>query len=120
MRLRAETRFGAAKQDGLSALGQFIYYDAMVMHGPGDDPASFGGIRAAAHAKARPPSAGGDQVRYLGAFLDVRVTAMKREEAHSDTGRVDDAQRVFLRAGNLNLTPPLRWKVYGDLYVIKK
>src|SRR4051812_22978256 len=25
-----------AKADGLSALGQFIYYDAIVMHGPGD------------------------------------------------------------------------------------
>jgi chitosanase len=110
----------AAKQDGLGTLGQFVYYDAMVMHGPGDDPASFGGIRAAAHVKARPPSQGGDQVRYLNAFLDVRVKAMKLEEAHSDTSRVDDAQRVFLRAGNLNLTPPLRWKVYGDPYVINK
>jgi len=91
----------------------------MVMHGPGDDPASFGGIRAAAHAKARPPAKGGDQVRYLNAFLDVRVKAMKLEEAHSDTSRVDDAQRVFLRAGNLNLRPPLRWEAYGDPYVIK-
>lgn len=107
----------AAKQDGQGTLGQFIYYDAMVMHGPGDDPASFGGIRAAAHAKARPPSKGGDEVTYLNAFLDVRVKAMKLEEAHSDTSRVDDAQRVFLRAGNLS--PPLRWKVYGDPYAIK-
>lgn len=41
------------------------------MHGPGDDPASFGGIRAAAIAKARPPSQGGDEVAYLNAFLDV-------------------------------------------------
>ena len=110
----------AAKQDGLGTLGQFIYYDAMVMHGPGDDPASFGGIRTAAHAKARPPSTGGDQVRYLNAFLDVRVKAMKFEEAHSDTSRVDDAQRVFLRSGNLNLGPPLHWKVYGDPYTISR
>lgn len=43
---------------------------------------------------------------------------MKLEEAHSDTGRVGDTQRVFLRAGNLNPTPPLRWKVYGDPYAI--
>jgi chitosanase len=43
---------------------------------------------------------------------------MKREEAHSDTSRVDTEQRVFLRAGNFDLNPPLRWKVYGDPYSI--
>jgi len=32
-----------AKSDGLGALGQFAYYDAIVMHGPGDDGTSFGG-----------------------------------------------------------------------------
>jgi hypothetical protein len=30
------------------------------------------------------------------------------------------AQRVFLRAGNLSPTPLIRWRVYGDPYVIKK
>lgn len=48
------------------------------------------------------------------------MKAMKLEEAHSDTSRVDDAQRVFLRAGNLNLTPLLHWKVYGDPYTISR
>ncbi len=43
---------------------------------------------------------------------------MKQEEAHSDTSRVDTAQRVFLKKGNLNLNPPLDWKVYGDSYHI--
>jgi len=107
-----------AKADGLRALGQFIYYDAMVMHGPGSDPASFGGIRAAALRRATPPSQGGDEVKYLNAFLDVRKKAMKAEEAHEDTSRVDDAQRVFLAAGNLDLDTPLVWKVYGDSYRI--
>ncbi|MEV6940302.1 chitosanase, partial [Streptomyces sp. NPDC051132] len=37
---------------------------------------------------------------------------------HSDTSRVDTAQRVFLRAGNLDLDTPLDWKVYGDGYHI--
>src|SRR5260370_34705188 len=37
-----------AKADGLGTLGQFIYYDAIVMHGPGPGPSSFGGIRARA------------------------------------------------------------------------
>ena len=104
--------------DGLRALGQFIYYDAMVMHGPGSDPASFGGIRAAALRRAAPPAQGGHEMTYLNAFLDVRKKAMKAEEAHEDTSRVDDAQRVFLDAGNLDLDTPLAWKVYGDSYRI--
>jgi len=107
-----------AKQDGLRALGQFAYYDAMVMHGPGSDPASFGGIRAEALGHAEPPAKGGDEVAYLNAFLDARVAAMKAEEAHEDVSRVEDAQRVFLAAGNLDLEPPLAWKTYGDRYHI--
>jgi chitosanase len=111
---------GQAKSDGLRALGQFVYYDAMVMHGPGDDADSFGAIRAAALAKASPPARGGDEVAYLSAFLDARKAAMKREEAHSDTSRVDTEQRVFLNNGNLDFTPPLTWKVYGDSYTINE
>ncbi|WP_319018658.1 chitosanase [Microbispora sitophila] len=107
-----------AKADGLRALGQFVYYDAIVMHGPGTDPVSFGGIRKTAMKKAKTPAQGGDEVAYLNAFLDARKAAMKTEEAHSDTSRVDTAQRVFLRNGNLDLDPPLRWKVYGDSYQI--
>ncbi|WP_084516561.1 chitosanase [Microtetraspora niveoalba] len=109
-----------AKRDGLRALGQFAYYDAIVMHGGGDDDTSFGAIRRNAMKKARTPARGGDETAYLHAFLDARKAAMKTEEAHSDTSRVDTAQRVFLRAGNLDLEPPLRWKVYGDSYVIRR
>jgi chitosanase len=43
---------------------------------------------------------------------------MRTEEAHSDTTRVGTAQRVFLRAGNLDLNTPLTWKVYGDKFTI--
>ncbi|MFI7703655.1 chitosanase [Nonomuraea sp. NPDC049480] len=108
-----------AKKDGLRALGQFVYYDAMVMHGPGSDKLSFGGIRKTALAKAKPPAQGGNEVTYLNAFLDARKAAMKAEEAHEDTSRVDTMQRVFLKNGNLDLEPPLKWKVYGDSYTIK-
>ncbi|MET9506344.1 chitosanase [Streptomyces sp. NPDC006622] len=107
-----------AKADGLRVLGQFAYYDAIVMHGDGGDATSFGSIRRRALAKAKPPAQGGDETAYLHAFLDARVWAMKQEEAHSDTSRVDTAQRVFLRKGNLDLQPPLDWKVYGDSYHI--
>jgi len=105
------------KSDGVRTLGQFIYYDAIVMHGDGSGT-GFRGIRDRALGKAKPPSQGGDETAWLNAFLDARVWAMQQEEAHSDTSRVDTAQRVFLNAGNFDLTPPLRWKVYGDSYSI--
>ncbi|MFD4898910.1 chitosanase [Streptomyces sp. NPDC058411] len=106
------------KADGLGTLGQFAYYDGIVMHGGGSDSTSFGSIRERALAQASPPSQGGDEVAYLDAFLDARVWAMEQEEAHSDTSRVDTAQRVFLRDGNLNLDPPLDWQVYGQSFHI--
>ncbi|NIK57627.1 chitosanase [Kribbella shirazensis] len=106
------------KADGLRTLGQFCYYDAIVMHGDGDDPTSFGSIRQRALDTAEPPAQGGDETTYLNAFLDARVWAMKQEEAHSDTSRVDTAQRVFLRNGNFDLDTPLDWAVYGDPYHI--
>ncbi|QKW30635.1 chitosanase [Streptomyces seoulensis] len=119
---RDRVYFGPAvaqgKADGLRALGQFAYYDAIVMHGDGDDATGFRGIRKRALRTAKPPAQGGDETAYLNAFLDARVWAMKQEEAHSDTSRVDTEQRVFLRAGNLDLNTPLDWKVYGDPYHI--
>jgi chitosanase len=107
------------KADGLRALGQFAYYDALVVHGPGNDAVSFGGIRAAALKKAKTPAQGGDEKAYINAFLDARNAAMKSEEAHEDTSRVDTAQRVFLNNGNFDLNTPLSWSVYGDKYSIK-
>ncbi|MEV0911893.1 chitosanase [Streptomyces hokutonensis] len=106
------------KTDGLRVLGQFTYYDAIVMHGDGDDPTSFRNIRARALRSAKPPAQGGNETTYLNAFLDARVWAMQQEEAHSDTTRVDTEQRVFLRNGNFDLNTPLSWKVYGDSYHI--
>jgi chitosanase len=107
------------KADGLGALGQFIYYDALVMHGPGSDAVSFGGIRAKAITKAKLPSQGGDQAAYLNAFLDARKAAMLTEAAHDDTSRVDTEQRLFVQAGNFTLATPLTWRTYGDSYTIK-
>ncbi|GLX17586.1 chitosanase [Streptomyces lavendulae] len=109
---------GQGKSDGVGTLGQFIYYDAIVMHGDGGDSTSFRNIRKRALAKAKPPARGGNETAWLNAFLDARVWAMRQEEAHSDTSRVDTAQRVFLKKGNLGLDTPLEWKVYGDSYRI--
>ncbi|WP_206796404.1 chitosanase [Amycolatopsis sp. MtRt-6] len=106
------------KSDGLSTLGQFIYYDAIVMHGPGTSSDSFGGIRRTAMQKAKTPAQGGNETTYLKAFLDARKVIMKQEEAHADTSRVDTAQLKFLNEGNFDLHTPLKWKVYGDSYTI--
>ncbi|WP_327243563.1 chitosanase [Streptomyces sp. NBC_01320] len=108
------------KNDGLGALGQFIYYDAYVMHGAADSDGTVGfrTMRREALDAAEPPSRGGDEVTYLNAFLDARVTAIRKEPSHSDTSRVETAQRVFVREGRLQLETPLEWKVYGDSYRI--
>ncbi|MFF7337833.1 chitosanase [Streptomyces sp. NPDC008163] len=110
-----------AKQDGLGTLGQFVYYDAYVMHGEADADGTTGfrTIRSQALDAARTPADGGDESAYLDAFLDARVDAIREEPSHSDTSRVETAQRVFLDRGNLDLDPPLAWKVYGDSYEIK-
>ncbi|MDI6097907.1 chitosanase [Actinoplanes sp. NEAU-A12] len=103
-----------AEADGLRALGQLAYYDAAVMHGV----SGLRAIRERVVAGQRTPVQGGDEIPYLAAFLDARAAEMRTEAAHSDTTRVDTAQRTFLDAGNLDLAAPLTWKVYGDVYEI--
>jgi chitosanase len=103
-----------ARSDGLRALGQFAYFDAAVMHGM----SGLRSIRADAMNVAMTPKQGGDETVWLSAFLDARVREMQTEVAHSDTTRVDTAQRVFLRTSNLDLNAPLTWRVYGDRYSI--
>lgn len=105
-----------AKLDGLGTLGQFIYYDAMVLHGPGTGPSGFYGLREKAMREADTPAQGGKEKAYLDIFLDVRRTAMKAKKPDRDTTRIDTAQRQFLYDGNLTLKTPLVWKVYGETY----
>lgn len=107
-----------AQADRLSPLGQYIYYDALVVHGPGDDADSFGGIRAAALKIARTPAQGGDEAAYLSAFLDTRSKVMLKEEAHSDLSRIN-VQRVFIEEKKWDLSRPLYWTMYGDRFELK-
>src|SRR5690349_20252793 len=102
------------KADGLRALGQFAYYDASVVHGY----EGMRSIRSRALKRTKPPSKGGNEKTWLNAFLDERVIEMKKEEAHEDVTRIDTAQRVFLRNGNLDLNTPLDFAVYGDRFHI--
>ncbi|MEI5100006.1 chitosanase [Streptomyces sp. PmtG] len=109
-----------AKLDGLGTLGQFVYYDAMVVHGPGTGPKGFYGLRDAALAETGTPARGGREKAYLDRFLDVRREVMRSEKAHRDTTRIDTAQRRFLDDGNLSLRTPLTWRVYGETFRVAR
>ncbi|WP_405812529.1 chitosanase [Streptomyces sp. NBC_01520] len=117
-RLYFEPAVRLAKLDGLGTLGQFVYYDAMVLHGPGVEANGFYGIRDAAMASADTAAEGGDETAYLGAFLDESRAAIRARTVQRDTTRIDTAQRVFLRDGNLELSTPLEWEVYGETFRI--
>ena len=108
-----------AQEDGLSPLGQYIYYDALVVHGSGDSEDSFEAIRDAALQKVNAPSEGGSEADYLVAFLDARVPVMQMEEAHSDLSRME-AQRKFVKEENFNLNLPLEWVMYGDQFTLSR
>lgn len=105
----------AASEDDLSPLGQYIYYDALIVHGNGDDSQSFGAIRNEAKKKAKTPAQGGNETTYLNAFLDTRIPVMKAEAAHSDLSRID-VQREFLKEKKFDLALPLLFTMYGDFY----
>ena len=106
-----------AQADGLHALGQFIYFDAIVNHGPGENSRSFGGIRLAALKLAKPPSQGGDEITYLQAFLTARLQVIHTGNyGHDD--RVTQEQQLFLNERKLNLERPLRWSTYGDQWAL--
>ncbi|WP_317454115.1 chitosanase [Streptomyces sp. TRM68416] len=105
-----------AKLDGLGTLGQFVYYDAMVFHGPDPSPNGFYGLRERVLNEAKLPSRGGSEKAYLDIFLDLRKKAMKAKQPDADTSRIDTAQRPWLYNGNLDLSTPLSWRMYGEPY----
>lgn len=106
----------AAKADNLGALGQYIYYDAIVVHGPGNDASSFGGIRR--KAKKLAESSTSNQAAYLKTFLKVRSKVMRQEKAHQDLSRIK-IQQKFINEKNFQLKRPLSWTMYGDKYRLK-
>lgn len=104
------------KLDGLGALGQYLYFDAMVLHGPGADHNAFYGIRDAAVAEADTVAEGGDEAVYLDVSLEAARAVMKLRRNQQDTSRLDTAQRLFLEDGNLALETPLTWQVYSETF----
>lgn len=109
----------AAQRDGLSPLGQYIYYDAMVVHGPGNGPSSFGGIRSAAKQRAKTPAQGGAATTYLQTFLTARAKVMRQETAHRDLSRLN-AQWQFVLAKKDRLQLPLTWQMYGQTFTLNR
>ncbi|MEU8887806.1 chitosanase [Streptomyces sp. NPDC048442] len=115
-----------AKMDGLGTLGQFIYYDAMVLHGPGIDPRGFYGIRDLARKKAKAPSETDAKDKkkaekeYLNAFLHETREVLRTKKKLNDTSRIDTAQKVFLQKNNMDLKPPLEWKMYDETFRIAR
>ncbi|QXE01475.1 chitosanase [Terribacillus sp. DMT04] len=104
-----------AEKDHLSLLGQYIYYDALVVHGPGEDLESFNGIRKKALQNSNAPSEAGNEAEYLKAFLKARTKIMLQEEAHEDLSRIH-FQEQLIDEGNYELELPVRWEMYGDAF----
>lgn len=110
----------AAKRDGLSPLGLYIYYDIYVNHGPGADRESFHGIVAGVKARGhRSPARGGNTVAYLSAIMAARDAVLRGWGDYQANGR-STIGRKFLRERNLNLRLSLRWTVYGDAFSIAR
>ena len=122
-----------AKKDGLSQLGQYIYFDALVKHGPGnnyqDAPREWGfqAIRHYAQENnVKTPAEGGDESKYLKNFVGKRYDATNDENDHNpdmDTdGTTDrlDFQMQQLDNGNLDLALPLSFKMNNTPFYLNQ
>lgn len=114
----------AAKQDGLSQLGQYIYFDALVKHGPGEDKnaeiqdASFGDLRRYAQENGVKTSANrGDEKTYLSNFVGKNYDATNAEkDAYGEDDDVTDRldfQKEQIDKANFDLNLPLAPKING-------
>ena len=113
-----------AKKDGLSQLGQYIYFDALVKHGldkDGDNGPSQWGflqIRKYAHENTKTPAQGGnknDEIKYLKNFVGKNYDSTideknKNNEDKNVTDRLD-FQMQQLNKRNLDLALPLKFKM---------
>jgi len=115
-----------AKKDGLSQLGQYIYFDALVKHGPGnnyqDAPREWGfqAIRHYAQENnVKTPAEGGDESKYLQKFVGKRYDATKDENDHNpdmDTDGTTDRlafQKEQIQKQNFDLKLPLIVNING-------
>ncbi|HEY6760977.1 MAG TPA: chitosanase [Baekduia sp.] len=102
-------------------LGVAIFYDTAIEHGTASDPDSLPSLIARTHHRVGGlPANGMDEVRWLTAFLAERRADLlhphnraRRVDWPESVGRVDALARL-VRAGQLNLTPPVKVNPWGD------
>lgn len=119
-----------AEKDGLkSKLSRYIYFDAIVKHGPGRDKDaakkdwSFGDLRAQARSKAKTPAKGGDEKTYLNNFVGKRWDAIEAENNNQESGFDTEGttdrlktQQELLKDDNMGLNLPIKYKINDDHY----
>ncbi len=105
-----------AKKDGLSNLGQYIYFDAIVTLGTNNND-SFFDIRDKAISQIKTPSNKGSEKNYLNRFLSIYEKTLSDKALN--TSRVK-LQKDLLDSGNYKMQLPLNI-VYDDItFNIKK
>jgi len=112
-----------AQQLGVtSALGQLIIWDTIVQHGEGDDPDGLPAIQNEVVTRYGPVA--GNEAAWLTDFLQVRRAHLQNpadpetRDAWRDSVSRVDALESLVKAGNLELRPPLGWDVYGDHFTL--
>jgi chitosanase len=113
-----EPALAAATADGVGPLGVALYYDTSVNHGPGvagSGDGSFDDIRSS--TAARTPLRGGSESRWLRAWLTRRAAVLAEWGDDPPDGRLA-MFRALLDSGNLTLTTPFAWSVYGDTFTM--
>ena len=115
-----------AQQLGVgSALGQLIIWDTDVQHGDGDPTEEPDGLSAITNeVVGEYGPVAGNEATWLADFLRVRRAHLQnpadpstRDAWQDSVSRVDALQSI-LDTGNLDLTPPLAWDVYGDHFTL--
>lgn len=119
-----------AKKDHLSQLGQYIYFDALVKHGPGKSNSnnpedwSFGDLRSRAKAKAKTPAQGGDESTYLNNFVGQRYDSIGKENADNPDMDSDGTfdrlkfQQEELAKEDWDLKLPLDFHMNGKHFIL--
>ena len=107
----------AATADGVGLLGLALYYDTSVNHGPGvagSGDGSFDDIRS--RTTGPTPADGGSESTWLSAWLTLSGSCSPNGGQPAD-GRIA-LFRGLLDSGNLTLTTPFTWSVYGDTFTM--
>jgi len=112
--------YNAAIADGLGPLGQALYYDTSVNHGPGtpnSNDGSFDDIRS--RTTGTKPSGGGSETTWLTNFINVRSAVLSGPLFNDNPpdGRIT-MFRAFVTSANLTLTCPFTWSIYGDSFTM--